>query len=238
MDDAECDWFPLEEAQHEAQVRGLLRSLRAAGAAQRDLPILDLGCGDGRVLAPLADAGLRVVGVDADKRALARCRARLGERPATLIHADFLSDELLEQLRPLAPFQMALCLGNTFLLVHDVDRAATLLGRLRDLLRPGGAIYLDNFCAETWREVAEGYWQEGISEDGAMQLLWSPGDNVIALRRGEAVAETDDQVRPSDTLYRLWTRGELRLLARSCGLCGPEIDEAQHLIRLLRSRRG
>jgi SAM-dependent methyltransferase len=233
-----ADWFPLDDAQHEAQVRGLLELLEGP-ATQGDAapPVLDLGCGDGRVLLPLAQAGFDVVGVDSDEFALAHCAQRLAHAgaEAQLIEADFTGEAWLAAARDSAPYQAVLCLGNTFLLVHEIDDAITLLTRLRDLLAPGGCVYLDNFCAEIWREVSEGYWQEGVSEDGSMQLIWRPGENVIALRYGDAVDEADEMIRPGDALCRLWSLGDLRLLARLCGLGEPEILPAQHLMRLRRA---
>jgi SAM-dependent methyltransferase len=44
-------------------------------------PILELGCGTGRVLLPLARAGCTVVGVDNSHQMLARCRAKVAAEP-------------------------------------------------------------------------------------------------------------------------------------------------------------
>lgn len=225
MHDVQADWFPLDDDQHQAQLAGLLARPHAG-------PILDLGCGDGRLLVPLAQAGREVVGIDHDEFALALCRQRLAGHPATLIEADLRRGDWPAQIG--GPFQTALCLGNTFMLLHDVETATGLLRQVRERLLPGGALYLDDFCPEMWREVAEGYWQEGVSEDGSMQLLWAPGENVIALRYGEAVDEQAEAIRPDDTLCRLWTLGELRLLAELSGLQEPERLPEQHLLRFAR----
>lgn len=44
-------------------------------------PILELGCGTGRVLLPLARAGYRITGVDLAEAMLARARAKLAQEP-------------------------------------------------------------------------------------------------------------------------------------------------------------
>lgn len=54
-----------------------------------DAPALELGCGTGRLIVPLARAGHRVVGVDRSGPMLARARARIGrlrrdQRPAVV----------------------------------------------------------------------------------------------------------------------------------------------------------
>jgi SAM-dependent methyltransferase len=45
-------------------------------------PILELGCGTGRVLIPIAAAGHTVVGLDLSEYMLARCREKLAAQPA------------------------------------------------------------------------------------------------------------------------------------------------------------
>jgi SAM-dependent methyltransferase len=221
----EADWFPLEPAQHEAQRSRLL----ASPAPRR---VLDLGCGDGRLLGPLHEAGHDVIGVDRDPVALARCAEHCHLPDDRLFELDFRRQPWPASLD--GPFDLVLCLGNTFMLVHEPDDAADLLAAVAARLRPGGAFCIDALCDEMWREVAEGYWQEGVAEDGSMQLLWRPGDNVIALRHGHDVDPDHDAIAEADALFRLWTWGELRLLARLSGLIGPEQDIEGYLVRMIR----
>jgi SAM-dependent methyltransferase len=44
-------------------------------------PVLELGCGTGRVLLPLARAGHTIVGLDGSPQMLARCKAKLRDEP-------------------------------------------------------------------------------------------------------------------------------------------------------------
>src|SRR5688572_4868126 len=44
-------------------------------------PVLELGCGSGRVLIPTARAGIEVVGIDASESMLHVCRERLDREP-------------------------------------------------------------------------------------------------------------------------------------------------------------
>jgi SAM-dependent methyltransferase len=44
-------------------------------------PVLEIGCGTGRVLIPTAQAGLEIVGLDASARMLAVCQAQLARPP-------------------------------------------------------------------------------------------------------------------------------------------------------------
>jgi len=45
-------------------------------------PVLELGCGTGRILLPMARAGCTVVGLDNSRQMLACCRAKLAAEPA------------------------------------------------------------------------------------------------------------------------------------------------------------
>ena len=65
-------------------------------------PLLELGCGTGRLTLPLARAGHRIVGIDTAPHMLARCRTKLEAEPGpvrdrvTLVEADMTSFDLNE----------------------------------------------------------------------------------------------------------------------------------------------
>jgi hypothetical protein len=61
-------------------------------------------------------------------------------------------------------------------------------------------------------------------------MVWSVGDEVVALRRGDAVDPEDWEVREDDRRFRLWSMGSLRLLALSSGWGGPEVDRSGALL--------
>ena len=115
--------------------RGLAREVGTA-------PILELGCGTGRLLVPLVRDGHRVVGVDrsaamlgAARRRLARLRRR-AER-GTLVRGDFRSLGLLPR------FPLVLCPFNTLQHVYSVPDFQRVLGGIRAGLAPGGRFAFD-----------------------------------------------------------------------------------------------
>ncbi len=220
------DWEPLEDEIHEAQIAWLLHTAAEMHESSgRPVRILELGCGSGRAIVPLAQAGYECTGIDRDSEAIAACRARLGEA-ATLIEAEF-----TEGLRAAGEgYDLVLCLGHTFMLVHDPLEALALLCNAARALAPGGRIVLDDIAGELWPNVADGSWVTGMADDGSSQLIWAQRDNVLAVREGEAVDEEADFLQEGDRLLRLWTFGEMRLLAAGAGLSEPVVEEGAWVV--------
>ena len=103
-------------------------------AAQQKGPVLELGCGTGRVLLPLAQAGYRVVGLDNDLDMLrylhAHCPAGLRPPPAYYV-GDIVSFRLGIQ------FALILLPCNTWSTLSANQRARALVCIHQHLL-PGG----------------------------------------------------------------------------------------------------
>lgn len=222
LDDVE----PHDPEQSRVQLAALLHLL--APAPKR---ILDLGCGAGRALIPLAAAGHDLVGLDQSESALAAVRAALLEAglSAELVHADFLAGP---ETLPAGPFDFVLCLGNTFMTVADVDRAVELLRGSAGVLAADGRFVLDDCPGDFWPELTEANWQSGLSPDGDVQIVWSESDAVFAIRQGSAIDTESWNVRAGDRTQRLWSDGALRLAARLAGLSGPHRHDDAGLLTL------
>lgn len=103
-------------------------------AHQQGGPILELGCGTGRVLIPLIQAGFEVFGVDNDPRMLDFLRKSLTEEQAqlaTLVEADMANFELEER------FRLAILPCNTFSTLNPIARQTTL-ANVYSHMQPGG----------------------------------------------------------------------------------------------------
>lgn len=108
--------------------------------------VLELGCGDGRLLTELDAPTLH--GLDLHEGLLEAARERLGNR-ATLHHADMRSFSLPQRFdRIILPFSGVYCL------MADGDLAACFAA-VRAHLRPGGAFILDAYAADGFHSHSE-----------------------------------------------------------------------------------
>lgn len=142
----ELDPAPTAEDVESLRRNGLLGDVAFYLAAAQHCggPILELGCGDGRLTIPLARAGYATAGIDVSHPMLTRCRRRLAaERPAvaervSLLEADATALDLGDARFPLIviPF-------NVLILMAERPRQRALLDVAARHLAPGGRVVLD-----------------------------------------------------------------------------------------------
>lgn len=112
-------------------------------AVAQDGPVLELGCGTGRIAVPVAKAGARVVGIDRSPRMLARARTRV--RRAGLQDRAWLvrGDIRALPFRSRGGFPLAMApYGILQSLTREPDLGATL-GSVARILRRGGLFGID-----------------------------------------------------------------------------------------------
>jgi SAM-dependent methyltransferase len=110
-----------------------------ARAREAGDPVLELGCGSGRVLLPLVQAGHRLAGVDHDSNMLELARRRLssaGVEQVALIEADLSSFAIEER------FKLALAPLNTLATLED-DAFRAALACTADHLLSGADLICD-----------------------------------------------------------------------------------------------
>lgn len=198
---------------------------------EADGPVLELGCGTGRVLLPVARAGVEITGLDLSSYMLEKCREKLAEEPVevrervTLIQGsmtDFdLDDEFAAVIIPFRTLQHLI----------EVKDQIDCLRRICAHLEPGGRLAFDVF-QPNMRKIIEGADEE---EREDMPELKLPRGRT--LRRCNRVTATHlaDQVREVEIIYyvtdkkgqeqrlvqpfpfRYFFRYELEHLLKRCG---------------------
>lgn len=133
-------------ARHYDPINAVLRGASQDVAFYRALalecggPVLELGCGTGRILLPIAQAGIACVGVDASQDMLDVLRAKQPPANLELVHARMEALDLGARRFPLItiPFR-------AFSHLLEVESQLAALARVRAHLTPGGRLALDVF---------------------------------------------------------------------------------------------
>ncbi len=108
-------------------------------------PVLELACGTGRVLIPVAQAGVPVWGLDATKSMLAEAERKVSQHPTdvqkriTLLHGDMRDFDLPER------FGLVMIPFRSFLHLLTVEDQMAALTTIRRHLRPEGRLALNFF---------------------------------------------------------------------------------------------
>jgi SAM-dependent methyltransferase len=105
-------------------------------ARQADGPVLEVGCGSGRLLLPLLEAGVEVAGIDTSPAMLALARQRVGDR-ALLIEGDMRTATLP------GLYDLVIISINTFMHLQTTGDQLAALTNLRRYLVEDGQLVID-----------------------------------------------------------------------------------------------
>ena len=180
-------------------------------------PILELGCGTGRLLLPLARRGLRLTGVDSSPAMLRQAQCKLREegleKRVTLLEQD------MRALRLKDSFNLAFCVLNSFLHLLTLDDQLAALGGVFRCLNPGGLVLLDVFSPDLGRLL------EPPGQLTLEKVIVDPetGHNLLKhfsrrVDRGRQLVQTTyiiDDVDPQGEVHRTIYPFDLRYIFRA-----------------------
>ncbi len=215
---------------YDLQHRTFADDLPLYAQVARDLPpggaILEFGCGTGRVMLPLLQAGFSVTGVDESAGMLALARAQLGPA-AELIQAD-------TRALALGPrFALVFIALNTFL--HNLTREDQLatLRAARAHLRPGGVLLIDlppndelsfqpdDNQFEVEATLVDPESGSRVTKHVASSLDWSTQTQTLTYRIEEE-REGKTQTQNVSFALRHVFKHEMELLMLAAGFAAPE----------------
>jgi SAM-dependent methyltransferase len=191
-------------------------------------PILELGCGTGRLLVPLAEAGFRVTGVDRSPEMLTRAERYAGETGVadrvTLLETGMAELDGL----PSGTFGLVLIPLNGLLHLARAGEQRQALAEARRVLDPRGQLVLDCFnpTPETLRSfdgsvIHEGCWTlaDGERADKFSARRVSPAEQRIDADLWYDLIGEDGTVRRIATSFpmRYLHRAELLLMLELTG---------------------
>jgi SAM-dependent methyltransferase len=199
-------------------------------AEQSGEPVLEMGCGTGRVLLPVARAGIEAFGMDASEAMLGQFQARLAAEPAdvrsrvSIVRGDIRSTDLGRR------FPLVFSAGNVpHSFLERCDQRAWLANARRHLA-PGGSLCFDVFQPDFRRLIAAPEWvvdaERTDPRTGVRVRRFSRCQHEIEMQRfrvemrwvtedaaGRAISEESGTV-----MQRWFTRGELESLLELEGL--------------------
>jgi SAM-dependent methyltransferase len=106
---------------------------------------LELGCGTGRVLVPVAQSGVRVVGVDQSPWMLAKAKEKYERLPGDVQERIGLLEGDMRSLRLEQRFNLIYIPFNTFLILRTVQDQLAVFDVVRRHLAPGGVFAFEIF---------------------------------------------------------------------------------------------
>ncbi len=106
--------------------------------------VLEIGCGTGRVLIPLARAGCRMTGIDISQAMIDRLRLRLwDEEAATRSRVTLHRADAREHDQPAGGYATIIVPFNGLSCIPDRAQQRAVIANAAKLLRPGGRLVID-----------------------------------------------------------------------------------------------
>ena len=185
-------------------------------------PVLDVGCGTGRLLLDYASEGIDIDGVDNSPEMLALCREKAAAQGLELaiFEQEMVALELPRRYRTI------LVPSSTIQLLTDRNDALGAIRRLRDHLEPGGVLAMSFMLMGGAEEWSEWRSREAVRKDGATirnssrrrydipaRLEYSE-ERYEVIVDGEIVATEEYSRSPS---ARWYTQKESRTLLEEAG---------------------
>jgi SAM-dependent methyltransferase len=181
-------------------------------------PVLELGCGTGRVALHLARRGHEVIGLDVEGALLAVLEERGAELPVTAVEADARRFDL-EQ-----PVSLALAPTHLLQLLPGPDERAECLRCIAASLRPGGLLAAAIIEGMPEPDGAPPPLPDVREVDGwvyssmAFEAAVAPGEIVVRRLRQTVSPDGSLGEEPNEVRIVTFSAGTLEAEAGACGL--------------------
>ncbi|HEY3178762.1 MAG TPA: class I SAM-dependent methyltransferase [Casimicrobiaceae bacterium] len=183
--------------------------------------VLELGCGNGRILLELHANGIEIVGIDRSQKMLAEL-LRKAEARGLPVRASVMDVRLLGFGRH---FDVVLCPYSLITYMTAEDDANQMLAEVKRVLAPGGMVVIDAFISRPVEPVRD-FTRDYVRPFGAHSLMRSKritavSDRVNRVERRYEIVSSDGVVQQRiETCedIRAYTPFQLTTLLATCGL--------------------
>ncbi len=153
-------------------------------------PVLDVGCGTGRLLLDYLDLGIDIDGVDNSPEMLELCRekaGRSGVKPNLFLQP-------MEELELPRRYRTILIPSSSLQLIIETDKVYQALSRLREYLLPGGVIAASIMVL----------WEKGEPlESEAEHSAARPEDGAIIRRVSRSRFDPENELEHTEDYYQI-----------------------------------
>ena len=161
-------------------------------------PVLDVGCGTGRLVLDYLSQGLDVDGVDNSPDMLAICQAKAAQLGLT----PNLYQQTMESLDLPRKYQTIIVPSSSFQLVTDLDLAKQAMKRFYDHLEPGGILVMALMLM----------WQPDAPKEMDWTLIMEvphPEDGTVVRRWLKNWHDVENQLEHTEDRYEILRDGEV-----------------------------
>lgn len=195
--------------------------------------ILDIGCGTGRYLIPLAREGYKSTGLDNSAGMIDECSYRLRRQR---LNADLIQKDLTD-IDFGGKFDAILCMNSVICYLLDTEKILDALRRFQRALRPKGILVLDNwnFFAQ-WDRFGRTY--SDMRGNDRIRIEYQDRhwyDDFSSIYHIEIIANVHDGKKATYRVYReevlrAMTVGEMEIYLKDAGFAQvsayPDFDRS------------
>ena len=194
---------------------------------------LDVGCGTGRVLIPIAHEGLDITGLDSSDFMVDECIKKIKEEDlqVNIIEGDMVDFDLGKK------FNSLIVPGGSFQLINDRAKAMDTLENFRNHLNKNGLLVMSFFNPfyEISHESLDGVWRlekdKEINEKGSRALCHTCMDldrceQIMEVRHRYELLDDNGIVEKSEiktSMIRWYGKYEIELLLQKAGFSDVKI---------------
>jgi len=211
------EYLDLYPSRDEAEAQRDIAAIQSLIAPPRDAPLLDLGCGAGRHLLALREAGFTdLTGLDLSTDLLEVAARRLEGAGVALIHAD------MRRIPDGRPFTTILSLFTSFgYFQEDTENRAVLIG-LRRALAPGGTVLIDTLNPTYVIDHLVRH-EETVRSGRTVRIERFLDSSRERVNKRTAVLEPDGSTKTYEESVRMYSRRDFVEMLRAAGFGAIEV---------------
>lgn len=153
--------------------------------------VLELGCGTGRILIPVAQAGIPITGIDISPNMLEVAKQKVKQLPLDIQGNIELVRMGIERFRLNKEFSLIICVFNTFMRVRSSAAKLGVLRRVYEHLRSGGLF------------INEVFIPSNVSKDRVYTTEFSIDSSTRLVKRERLCYDANRQLILVENRYRV-----------------------------------